>query len=115
MVTRGDMPLHDGSLIARTPLPLLGEDSCRPHPELAISGVSLARANSWQVLELGSLAWSIQTRCKWALWGPWAAQCFYIAFCSKLAPEVETSIDLSSQTRTSKQALFKMTTQNVQF
>lgn len=35
------------------------------------------------------------------------AQCFYIAFCSKLASEVKTSIDLSCQTPTSKQALFK--------
>lgn len=76
MVTRGEMPLHDGSLIARSPLPLLCEESCRPHPELAISGVSLARANSWQVLELDSLAWSIQTRCKWALWGPWGSSMF---------------------------------------
>lgn len=67
---------RNGSLIARAPLPLLCEESCRPRPQMAIAGVSLARANCWQVLELDSLAWSTQTRCKWALWGPWDSSAF---------------------------------------
>lgn len=67
MATRGEMPLRDDCLIASTTSPTVPAKSCSPHPELAIAGVSLARANSWQVLALDSLLQSIQTRCKWVL------------------------------------------------
>lgn len=72
MRTRQKMPFHDDSLIASTPSPMLCKKTCSSHPELAIAGVSVARANSWYMLALVFLLLdSIQTRCKWPSRGPW--------------------------------------------